>query len=236
MSLLGRVEKEKFGEMDCAWPTPPAKLTGATSMITETISSIAVHILDTTSYFGAGALMALESMIAPVPSEAVMPFVGFQVADGKWNFGLAILATSAGSMIGSLLSYAMGYFGGKPFVLRAGRFLLLNRHDLELTEKFFHQRQGVWTVFIARFVPVVRHFISIPPGIGRMPLAPFSLVTLLGATAWNTFLMVCGMKLRHRWPTVQKYSHQADIVIVLLLLAGCVFFVRSRLKRQVRAN
>ena len=76
-----------------------------------------MQILDTTSYAGAGALMALESMIAPVPSEAVMPFVGFQVADGKWNFGLAMLATSAGSIVGSLLSYFMGYYGGKPVVL-----------------------------------------------------------------------------------------------------------------------
>ena len=203
-------------------------------MITETISRLAVQILDTTSYAGAGALMALESMIAPVPSEAVMPFVGFQVADGKWNFGLAMLATSAGSIVGSLLSYFMGYYGGKPVVLRVGRFLLLNRHDLEKTERFFNQRQGVWTVFIARFIPVVRHFISIPAGMGRMPLLPFTMVSLVGATLWNGFLLICGMRLREHWNVVQKYSHQADIVIVLLLIIGCVWFVRSRLKRPAQ--
>ena len=87
-------------------------------MITEIISRIAVQILETTTYAGAFVLMALESMIAPVPSEAVMPFVGFLVADGKWSLWLAMLSTSLGSLVGSLLSYLMGYYGGKPVVLR----------------------------------------------------------------------------------------------------------------------
>jgi membrane protein DedA with SNARE-associated domain len=200
-------------------------------MITETISNLAVKILDSAGYAGAATLMALESMIAPVPSEAVMPFVGFQVADGKWNCGWAIAATSLGSILGSLLSYWMGYYGGKPVVLKVGKYLLLNQHDLELTERFFQQRQGLWTVFFARFIPVVRHFISIPAGIGRMPLGPFLLVTLIGATLWNSFLLVCGMKLRQHWTVVQHYSHQVDIVIVVLLLGAGIWWVKSRLKR-----
>ena len=102
-------------------------------MITELISKLAVKILDEAGYVGAGTLMALESMIAPVPSEAVMPFVGFQVADGKWNCTWAIVATSLGSIVGSLLSYWMGYYGGKPVVLKVGKYLLLNQHDLEAT-------------------------------------------------------------------------------------------------------
>ena len=197
-------------------------------MITEKISDLAVLVLDTAGYTGATALMALESMIAPVPSEAVMPFVGFQVADGKWNLWLAILATSLGSIIGSLLSYWMGYYGGKPFVLKVGRYLLLNQHDLELTETFFHKRKGALTILISRFIPVIRHFISIPAGIGKMPLAPFLGMTLVGATLWNTFLLICGMKLREHWTTVQKYSHQADIIVLAALLAGIGWFVHSR--------
>ena len=81
-------------------------------MITEFISELAVNVLDHAGYVGAAGLMALESMIVPVPSEAVMPFVGFQVADGKWNLWMAILSTSAGSILGSLLSYLMGSYGG----------------------------------------------------------------------------------------------------------------------------
>jgi len=205
-------------------------------MITEKITEIAVTILDTTGYTGAAGLMALESMIAPVPSEAVMPFVGFQVADGKWNLWLSIGATSLGSMIGSWLSYLMGYYGGKPFVLKVGKYLLLKQRDLERTEQFFHRRAGATIVLVARFVPVIRHFISIPAGIGKMPLLPFSIVTFLGATAWNTFLLVCGMKLRDHWTVVQKYSHQADIVIVALILMGIAWWFWSRKRGAAGAN
>jgi len=198
-------------------------------MITETISNLAIKILEATEYVGAWALMALESMIAPVPSEAVMPFVGFLVADGKWNLWLAIFATSLGSITGSLLSYWMGYYGGKPVILKVGKYLLLNQHDLELTEAFFHKRQGLYTVFIARFIPVIRHLISIPTGMGKMPLWPFMGVTLAGATLWNTFLLVLGMKLREHWTVVQHYSHQVDIAIVIGLVLVVGWFLRSRM-------
>lgn len=198
-------------------------------MLTEAVSNFAIKCLEMTGYFGAGFLMALESMIAPIPSEAVMPFVGFLVADGSWNLWLAIGVTSLGSIIGSLISYYMGYYGGKPLVLKVGRYLLLNPHDLVITERFFHRRGGLATVFVSRFVPVVRHLISIPAGIGRMPLIPFLMVTLVGATLWNTFLLLCGMKLREHWPLVQEYSHQIDLVVGVILLAGIAWFVKSRL-------
>jgi membrane protein DedA with SNARE-associated domain len=208
-------------------------------MITELITTWAIDCLNAAGYAGAGGLMALESMIAPIPSEAVMPFVGVLVADGKWNLWGAILVTSVGSLIGSLLSYLMGYYGGKPLVLRVGKYLLLNVHDLEQTEKFFHRRSGTMTLFLSRFIPVVRHFVSIPAGIGRMPLLPFVLATLVGATLWNTFLLFCGIKLREHWPLVQKYSHQADYVVVALILIAITWFAwhrRSRIRPAPSSN
>lgn len=201
-------------------------------MITEYISEIAIYILDKTTYFGAFFLMMLESMIAPVPSEAVMPFVGFLVVDGRWHLGLAIFATSLGSLCGSLLSYWMGYYGGKPFVFKVGRYLFLNPRDLERTERYFNRKQGLITVFIARFIPVVRHLISIPAGIGKMPLVPFLLVSTIGATMWNGFLLYCGMQLRANWTVVQHYSHQLDILIVLLCAAVVLWFFGMRWKRR----
>ena len=197
-------------------------------MITEYISNIAVKVLDTTGYAGAAGLMALESMIAPVPSEAVMPFVGFQVADGKWKLWAAIAATSAGSIIGSLLSYLMGYYGGKPFVLKVGKYLLLNQHDLERTEKFFHERSGTMWLFISRFIPVIRHFVSIPAGMGKMPVLPFLMATFFGATIWNVFLLLLGMKLREKWPVVQTYSHKIDYVIIAGAVVFVIWFIRKR--------
>jgi len=180
--------------------------------------------------------MALESMIVPVPSEAVMPFVGFLVADGKWDLWLSIAGTSAGSVIGSAISYTMGYYGGKPFVLKAGKYLLLNPHDLEWTENFFSRRKGTMTLFISRFIPVVRHLVSVPAGTGKMKLLPFLLATLVGATLWNSFLLACGMYLRERWDLVERYSHQVDIVIVAVLIVALAFFVRSRYKAEPKLD
>lgn len=198
------------------------------------VSNFAIRCLETSGYLGASFLMALESMIAPIPSEAVMPFVGFLVADGKWNLWLAVLATSTGSIIGSLASYLMGYYGGKPLVLKVGKYLLLDEHDLAMTEAFFNRRSGRWTIFISRFVPVVRHLISVPAGTGKMPIGPFLIATLVGATLWNSFLLGCGMKLREHWTLVQTYSHQVDIVVVLVLLAGGTWFVKARIGARRR--
>jgi len=200
-------------------------------MITEWIADLAVRVLEATGYAGVTLLMALESMIAPVPSEAVMPFVGFLVADGDWGFWPAVLAATLGSLAGSAISYAMGYYGGRPFVLRIGKYFLLNVHDLEWTERFFHEHRGAWMVFFCRFIPVVRHFISIPAGTGRMPWVPFLIATGTGATIWNTFLMVCGLKLREHWTVVQQYSHQVDIAVLVMLVAGAVWFFYSRRQR-----
>ncbi len=203
-------------------------------MLTNLVSNFAISCLQGAGYLGATFLMALESMIAPVPSEAVMPFVGFLVADGKWDLWAAIVATSTGSVAGSAISYAMGYYGGRPFVLKVGRYLLLNRHDLERTEDFFSRRKGTLTLFISRFIPVVRHLVSVPAGTGKMKLLPFLVATLVGATLWNSFLLVCGMCLRERWDLVQLYSHQIDIVVGAALLAGVVFFVKFRYKSALK--
>jgi membrane protein DedA with SNARE-associated domain len=205
-------------------------------MLTELISDVATNVLTKTGYSGAGGLMALESMIAPVPSEAVMPFVGFQVRDGHWNLWLAILATSIGSLVGSLLSYLMGYYGGKPFVLKVGKYLLLSQRDLEKTETFFHAHRGIMTIFISRFIPVVRHFISIPAGIGKMPIIPFCLVSVLGATMWNTFLLGCGWFLRDNWRTVKNFTKIGDLIIIVLFIIGTIWFVRKRLKEARTTN
>lgn len=205
-------------------------------MLTEVISEFAIHVLDTTGYAGAAFLMGLESMVFPVPSEAVMPFVGFLVADGKWGLFEAILATSIGSFLGSYLSYLMGYYGGRPFVLSVGKYLLLDKHDLEMTERFFHRRGGALTLFLSRFIPVVRHLVSIPAGIGKMRFWPFALATTLGATMWNSFLLYCGFKLRENWSMVQTYRHHFDALIVGMLVVSIAWYVWYKLKRRRAAS
>jgi len=205
-------------------------------LLTEIISEFAIRILDTTGYAGAAFLMGLESMIFPVPSEAVMPFVGFLVADGKWGLAQALLATSIGSFFGSYLSYLMGYYGGRPFVLKIGKYLLLDMDDLERTERFFQGHRSAWTLFICRFIPVVRHLVSIPAGIGKMRFWPFAIATIMGATMWNGFLLYCGFALRENWSLVQTYRHQFDALIVGMLVASIAWYVWYKVKRRRAVN
>lgn len=201
----------------------------------EHLAEYFVYAIERAGYAGAGLLMALESMIAPVPSELVMPFVGFLVAEGKFDMITAIVATSIGSLIGSLISYWMGYFGGKPFVLTVGRYLLLNLEHLAWTEQWF-ARHGSWTIFVSRFIPVVRHLISIPAGVGKMRIVPFCLYTLIGATIWNSFLLLCGYKLRQNWTVVQQYSHIVDIGVVIVLLLGVGWYAVRHLRSSSVPN
>ncbi|MCL5125374.1 MAG: DedA family protein [Deltaproteobacteria bacterium] len=194
------------------------------------------YIIEQLGYWGAGFLMALESMIAPVPSELVMPFVGFLAAEGKFSIPTAIIVTSAGSVIGSLISYFLGLWGGRPLVIRAGRYLFLNHEHLEWTERWF-DKHGSWTIFISRFIPVVRHLISIPAGLGRMNLSHFCLFTIAGATIWNSFLLFCGYKLRQNWTLVEKYSHELDILVFsVAILAFGAWMVAKRLRKNVVPN
>jgi len=189
------------------------------------------YIIAELGYFGVGFLMALESMIAPVPSELVMPFAGFLAVEGKFSPAIVILVTSIGSLVGSMISYGMGYWGGRPVVLTVGRYLFLNQEHLEWTERWF-ARNGSWTIFVSRFIPVVRHLISIPAGLGRMRIVPFCVYTLIGATLWNSFLLFCGYKLRQNWMLVQQYSHELDIVVLGLLAVATVWFVVTHIRRS----
>ena len=193
------------------------------------------YIIEQMGYWGAAFLMALESMIAPVPSELVMPFVGFLAADGKFSIPMAIVFTSIGSLVGSLISYYLGLWGGRPLVLKAGRYLFLNHEHLEWTERWF-AKNGSWTIFVSRFIPVVRHLISIPAGLGRMNVWSFFIFTLVGATIWNTFLLYCGYKLRQNWTLVQQYSHELDIVVGLLGVATLGIWAGVRYFRKRRAT
>jgi membrane protein DedA with SNARE-associated domain len=204
-------------------------------MLTEIIKHAADWGIQTGGLWGAGILMALESMIAPVPSEVVMPPLGMAVHRGEYFWWTAMIATSAGSLAGSLISYYLGYFGGKPLVMKVGRFLLVNEHHLDLTTQWFG-RWGSLTVFISRFIPVVRHFVSIPAGIARMNLLKFCLYTVLGATMWNGLLLLAGFYIEDIWETkIMPWRGRIDVAIIALLLIGVIawYWLHLRKPRQL---
>jgi len=199
--------------------------------IFESLFHLFTEIIKTLGYFGVFILMVFESMVAPVPSEGVMPFAGFLVRSGEFSMVMVIIASTAGSILGSLISYYAGAWGGKPLVVKYGKYLLLDEHHLEITEKFF-EKYGDKTIFFSRFIPVVRHFISIPAGIGRMNIAKFSIYTIVGAGMWNTFLAYTGIWLGEKWELVHKYSKYLDILVVATAIFLFIYIIRKHWKKR----
>jgi membrane protein DedA with SNARE-associated domain len=203
--------------------------------ITESIAAFGTHVIASIGYAGVFLLMTAESMVLPVPSEAVMPFAGFVVAEKSLGWVGVIASATLGSIAGSLIGYAIGKFGGRPFLARFGKYLLLDSADLAATDRFF-QKRGSVTILICRFIPIVRHLISIPAGMASMKLVPFCAFTIIGAGLWNTFLTWCGFALRSNWTTVARYSHWIDIGVVVLIVGLIALYVGRHLLRRRRTT
>lgn len=196
-------------------------------------------VISTLGYGGIVLLMGIESACIPLPSEVIMPFAGYLVFSGQFS-SLALVATlgAIGCNLGSIPAYEVGYFGGRPLVRKFGRYIMLNEHDLDLAERFFLRYGGI-TVFIGRLLPVIRTFIALPAGIAKMPRLRFHIYTFVGSWPWCYALAYIGHMLGERWesdPRLKQWFHRFDFVIVLVLLAGIVWFVRSHWQHRVRES
>ena len=183
-------------------------------------------------YGGIILLMAIESACVPLPSELIMPFAGYLVSQGTMRLLLVATAGALGCNLGSLVAYEIGCYGGRPLVIRYGRWLLLGQRELDWADRFF-ARWGYLAVFIARLVPVIRTFIALPAGIARMPRGRFHIYTFLGSWPWCFALAWFGMKLGENWRVLGKYLHKFDAVIVVLLVGGFVWFVWSHWQNRI---
>ena len=155
---------------------------------------------------------------------------------GQFNLFWAATAGALGCNLGSVVAYEIGCYGGRPLVERYGRYIWLSRHDLEMADRFF-QRFGSAAVFLGRLLPVIRTFIALPAGLARMPRLKFHIYTFLGSWPWCLGLAWVGMKLGERWatdPRLRNVLHRFDLVIILLLLVGVAWFVRSHWRNRLR--
>lgn len=205
----------------------------------DSIARFVQQLITDIGYPGLFLLIVLESTLVPIPSMLVMPFAGFMAARGVFSLPVILAINSAGALTGSALSYWIGARGGKPLLLKYGKYILVRPADLDKTEAWF-ARNGAWTIFIARFIPIIRHIISVPAGIARMRLGPFFLQTFLGATIWGGGLMVAGYALGARWESVMKTAKKFDlaiavVVLVTLVTAATVFLVRRRRAKLAEA-
>lgn len=189
-------------------------------MITDLLIAITTwitNVISSMGYLGVALLMAIESAAIPLPSEIIMPFSGFLVGGGRFTLlGLAI-AGAAGSVLGSLLTYYIGYYGGRPLVAKYGHLIFLSTVELELTERFF-KRFRYTATFLGRILPVIRTFISIPAGIAKAPLIPFTVNAFVGSFIWSYFLAWLGFKLGENWNQLESYFRKFDVVIVGILI------------------
>jgi membrane protein DedA with SNARE-associated domain len=188
-------------------------------------------------YPGVFLLITLESTLVPIPSELVMPFAGFMASQGEFSLPVILLVNSVAALLGSGVSYWIGVIGGKPFLVNYGKYFLVRQHDIARTEAFF-EKHGKKTILIGRFLPVIRHVISVPAGIARMPLPGFFLQTFLGATIWGGVLILLGYYVGENWEAFAKPLKRVDLLIGTLLVLGLVAlgirFVIRRRREQTR--
>lgn len=209
------------------------------SKLIETLGAFVIWGISTTGHAGVLLMMAIESACIPLPSEIIMPFSGYLVYTGRFG-SLWLVATlgAIGCNLGSVIAYEVGYYGGRPLVERWGRYVLLNEHDLNMSDRFF-KKYGDITVFLSRLLPVVRTFIALPAGIARMPRLRFHAYTFIGSWPWCYMLAYVGFKLGEKWnqnATLKTWFHRFDALIAGVLLVGIAWFVWSHWQHRVRVQ
>ncbi|MDE1931174.1 MAG: DedA family protein [Alphaproteobacteria bacterium] len=210
-------------------------------MLAKIVPSLAGLIVATISSLGYGGivmLMAIESACIPLPSEIIMPFSGYLVFTGRFDLILVATAGALGCNLGSTIAYAIGHYGGRPFIERWGGYVLLGRRELDWAHDFF-ARYGSITVLIGRLLPVVRTFIALPAGIAGMPQIKFQIYTFIGSWPWCFALAYVGYKLGEQWdhdPRLRAIMQRFDIVVVGLIIVGVGWYIWWHLKHRLRPN
>jgi membrane protein DedA with SNARE-associated domain len=198
-------------------------LEGITSWVTNSIAGL--------GYLGIVIMMAIESANIPLPSEIIMPYGGFLVSKNPAAYSLMGmgLAGAFGCLVGSVVSYWIGSWGGRPFVMRYGKYFLITRRDLDRADRWF-AKYGDFAIFLSRLLPVVRTFISFPAGISKMNFWRFSVYTFVGSFPWCLMLAWVGKILGDRWDTIKGYFHGADVLIIGALAIMLILYVYHHIR------
>jgi membrane protein DedA with SNARE-associated domain len=203
-----------------------------------TIASIGDWVRDvvtSSGYPGLAALILIENLFPPIPSELILPLAGFYVGKGDLNFILAVLAATAGAVAGALIIYAISRFGGRRVLLRYGRILRIREKDLDRADDWF-DRYGWWIVLGGRLIPGARSLVSIPAGLSEMPVGRFLALTTVGSAIWNTALVGAGWALGSNYDKVASIVGPMSTVVIAVLavslIAGTVWLLRRGRRRR----
>lgn len=201
-------------------------------MITKIFTTLALFIttgISMLGYSGIVLMMAIESACIPLPSEIIMPFSGYLVSTGQFTLFGTALAGAIGCVIGSIVAYAVGRYGGRDLVLKYGRYILIAPSDVKRADRWF-TKYGQSTVFFSRLLPVIRTFISLPAGIARMKFVPFVIWTFVGSFPWCYILSYAGYKLKENWETLGPWFHRFDFVVAGALIICAIVWIKHHIK------
>lgn len=206
----------------------------------EAIIHFLSNLFQTIDWAGVVVIMTLESANIPIPSEVTMPLAGWLLVEDQGGTLLhAILMGGImgglGCTIGSVLSYALGYYGGRPLVEKYGKYIMVNTQDLARADKWF-KRWGDWTAFLSRLLPIVRTFISFPAGVTRIRFWSFSLLTFVGSFLWCAALAAGGWYFGSRWEELRAIMRPFDIPIAIVLLAGLGYYIYRHVTHGMRRH
>jgi membrane protein DedA with SNARE-associated domain len=197
-----------------------------------TVSSFIINIISSLGYPGVVILMALESACIPIPSEIIMPFSGYLVFIERFSLWPVIFWGTIGNLIGSIIAYFIGLYGGRPLIEKYGRYILISRHDLERAQRWF-EKYGTFSIFFSRLLPVVRTFISLPAGIARMPFWKFSLYTFAGSLPWSFILTYIGLLTGENWSNIENYFRKFDWLIIILIISLLGWWLWKKLLKKI---
>lgn len=195
------------------------------------LASLIINTISSTGYFGVFFLMVLESACIPIPSEIIMPFAGFLVWQGQFLLWKVVLWGAIGNLIGSIIAYAVGFYGGRPLIEKYGKYIFISSRDLELADKWF-SRHGQKAVFFSRLLPAIRTFISLPAGIARMNFKKFCFYTFLGALPWSYFLAYAGLVMGENWQDLKIYFEKFDYIIVTVIVIGIIWWIWRHIRHS----
>jgi membrane protein DedA with SNARE-associated domain len=215
----------------CAAGEAARVMTWLIEQVLAELARFVIAVISKFGYMGIVVTMAIESACIPLPSEIIMPFSGYLISTGQFSMLGVTLAGAVGNVIGSIVAYYAGVWGGRPFAERYGPYVLISRRDLELADRWF-MKYGEAAVLISRMLPVVRTFISLPAGIAQMNFPRFVVFTFIGAIPWCYLLAYIGFKMGERWDELREYFHGFDILIGLLLAAALAYFLWSHWPRK----
>lgn len=195
------------------------------------------HVISVGGYAAIAGLITLNSGGIPIPSEVILPFSGYLVYLGRFNLFLVAAAGVVGCNVGSAIAYWIGAKGGRPLVMRYGKWVLMSQHDLDRMSWFF-SRYGSVAILLGRMLPVVQTFVAFPAGIARMGRLRFHAYTTVGSFIWYSCLAWIGMKLGQAWdtdPRLKEVFHRFHLAVELALLAAIIWFIWTHVRRSRQA-